>query len=84
MTTAPHGTYARAIAHRKNREPLCEECRVAAAAYMAQWRARNPERAKAAADRARARLRADAALGRAVRLQGRKGGLGPDTPHAPR
>lgn len=84
MTEVRHGTYAGAVAHRKNKEKPCPQCALAAAKYMAQWRARNPERAKATAARYRARLAADAKAGRALRLRGRNTRPGPDTPHAPR
>lgn len=63
-----HGTYAGALAHRRYGERPCEECRAAAARYMAQWRASNPELAKAAAARYRARQAADARAGKALRL----------------
>ncbi len=36
--TAPHGTSARYQQHRKEGEPACEPCRVAAADYCRDWR----------------------------------------------
>lgn len=63
-----HGTYGGALAHRRYGERPCDQCRAAQAAYMAQWRANNPDKAKAAAARYRARQAADARAGRALRL----------------
>ena len=37
------GTYAGAQQHRKRGEEVCQPCRNAAAAYLRDWRARNPQ-----------------------------------------
>lgn len=58
------GTYAGASVHKLMREPLCDDCRAAATAYMRKWRADRKAQGRPAADRTNARKRALTILGR--------------------
>lgn len=59
------GTYAGVAVHKLMREPVCDDCRAAAATYVREWRARRKAEGRPVdTDRSNARKRALTILGR--------------------